>query len=108
MCVCVCVFGQRAFLRGRNQGRCSLGSVGRSPRLWHLLTEREMTHSLCLPHGTKQFPDAVVLSSQQAEHLTDELRVLDVALLGPADHGLGDQFLQIGWRHRYIHDSGTI
>lgn len=41
-----------------------------------------------LPHGPQQLPDAVVLPPQQAEHLADQLRVLDVTLLSPADHRL--------------------
>lgn len=49
-----------------------------------------------LPHGPQQLPDAVVLPPQEAEHLADQLRVLDVTLLSPAHHGLGDEFLQVG------------
>lgn len=54
---------------------------------------------VCLPHGPEQLPDAVVLPPQQAEHLAHELWVLDVTLLGPADHRLRDQLLQIGWEN---------
>lgn len=48
-----------------------------------------------LPHGAEQLPYAIILPPQQAEHLTDEPRVLDVILLGPAHHGLRDELLQI-------------
>lgn len=41
-----------------------------------------------LPHGPQQLPDAVILPPQQAEHLTDQLWVLDMTLLSPADHRL--------------------
>lgn len=51
-----------------------------------------------LPHGPQQLPDAVVLPPQQAEHLAHQLRVLDVTLLSPADHRLGDQLFEVGWR----------
>lgn len=50
-----------------------------------------------LPHGPQQLPDAVVLPPQQAEHLADQLGVLDLTLLSPADHRLRDQLLQVGW-----------
>lgn len=49
-----------------------------------------------LLHGTEQLPDAVVLPPQQAEHHPDQLRVLDVRLLGPAGDGLGNELFQVG------------
>lgn len=51
------------------------------------------TDGVSLPHGPEQLPNAVILPPQQAEHLANELWVLDVTLLGPADHGLGDELL---------------
>lgn len=55
-----------------------------------------------LPHGPQQLPDAVVLPPQQAEHLADQLWVLDVTLLSPADHGLGDQLFEVGCKEKEI------
>lgn len=46
------------------------------------------TDGVGLPHSPQQLPDAVVLPPQQAEHLADQLWVLDVTLLSPADHRL--------------------
>lgn len=54
--------------------------------------------SVGLLHGPEQLPDAIILPPQQAEHHSDQLRVLDVRLLGPAGYGLGDQLLQVGWK----------
>ena len=51
-------------------------------------------------HGPEQLPDAVVLPPQQAEHHSDQLRVLDMSLLSPAGYGLGDQLLQVRWRSK--------
>lgn len=60
------------------------------------------TDGVSLPHGSQQLADAVVLSSQEAEHLADQLRVLDVTLLSPAHHRLGDQLLQVGWKGNQV------
>lgn len=56
---------------------------------------RRGADGVALPHGAEQLADAVVLPPQQAEHHPHQLRVLDVALLGPAHHRLGDQLLQV-------------
>lgn len=59
--------------------------------------DRGGTDGVSLPHGSQQLPDAVILPPQEAEHLADQLRILDVTLLSPADHRLRDQLLQVGW-----------
>ncbi len=56
-----------------------------------------------LPHGSEQLSDAVVLSSQQTEHQTNQLWILDVCLLSPAHHRLRDQLLQIRFTHTHTH-----
>lgn len=47
--------------------------------------------------SSDQLAEPVVLSVEQAEHETHQLRVLDERLLGPVDHGVGDQFLKGAW-----------
>lgn len=52
------------------------------------VTHRGLADGVGLPQGLQQLPDAVVLSLKEAEHHSDQLRILDLVLLGPADHGL--------------------
>lgn len=47
-----------------------------------------------LGQGPDQLAQPVVLPVQQAEHEPHQLRVLDERLLGPVDHGVGDELLQ--------------
>lgn len=53
------------------------------------------TDGVGLPHCPEKLPNAVILPSQKAKHLANEFGVLDVTLLGPADHRLRDELLQI-------------
>lgn len=52
------------------------------------VTHGGLADGVGLPQGLQQLPDAVVLSLKEAEHHSDQLRILDLVLLGPADHGL--------------------
>lgn len=47
-----------------------------------------LTDGVCLPQRLQQLPDAVVLPPEEVEHHPDQLRILDLVLLSPADHGL--------------------
>lgn len=72
----------------------------------------EQVHGVLNRHGTDgvgfwqrsdQLTEAVVLPVEQTEHQTHQLWVLNERLLGPVDHGVGDQLLKgalVKWTQR--------
>lgn len=52
------------------------------------VTHRGLADAVGPPQGLQQLPDAVILPPEEVEHHLDEVCVLNVVLLGPADHGL--------------------
>lgn len=52
------------------------------------VAHRGLADGIGLPQRLQKLPNAVILPPEEVEHHPDQLRILDLVLLGPADHCL--------------------